>query len=166
VNTKEEFIVAVWEGTQNETVGAAELRLIQDAVAERFGSASIVSPASIARVLADNGARLGHPEILHTDARWREERLTFTAEDLALNDIETATALMEKINSVSPKDAVRQLKAELEALAASVRGDQKRRELAREVAQWLTVWLQNPTIFAEWLDLRRATPDFQARFRS
>ena len=38
------------------------------------------------------------------------------------------------------------------------------RELAREVAQWLTIWLQNPQIFGEWLSLRRSTADFQVRF--
>lgn len=163
---RDAFIVDLWERMETEVVGAAELRLIQDAVAERFGTVAIVSPASIARLLADSGARLGHPEILQADMQWRESRLTFTAEDLALTDIASATALMERINSESSKESVRQLKAELEALAKSVRADQKRRELANEVAQWLTIWLQNPTIFAEWLDLRRSTPDFRARFSS
>lgn len=158
---RDEFIVDLWERMDSEVVGAAELRLIQDAVAERFGTT--VSPALAARVLADSGARLGHPEILQADARWREAHLTFSAD---LTDIASASALMEKMNCQSPKESVRELKAELEALAASLRGDPKRRELAAEVAQWLTIWLQNPTIFAEWLDLRRASPDFQARFSS
>ena len=160
---RDEFIVEAWERIGKEIVGAAELRLIQDEVEERFGS---VSPASIARVLADDGARLGHPGILQADARWREEHMPFTAEDLAFTDIATATALMGRININSPKEPVRQLKGELEALAASVRGDEKRRALAAEVAQWLTIWLQNPQIFREWLELRRATAEFRERFES
>jgi hypothetical protein len=36
--------------------------------------------------------------------------------------------------------------------------------LAQELAQWLTVWLQNPQIFEDWLALRRATADFRERF--
>lgn len=157
---RDEFIVDLWERMDSEVVGASELARIDEVLREHFGA---ISPASIARVLADNGARLGHPEILKADGRWREAHLAFSAD---LNDIASASALMETLNSESPKDSVRQLKAELESLAASVRGDPKRRELAAEVAQWLTIWLQNPTIFAEWLDLRRATPDFQARFSS
>jgi hypothetical protein len=52
---------------------------------------------------------------------------------------------------------VRQLKSELELMPTS---------LGQELAQWLTIWLQNPQIFAEWLDLRRATKEFRARFES
>ena len=39
-------------------------------------------------------------------------------------------------------------------------------KLAEEIAQWLTIWLQTPQIFSEWLSLRRSTADFQARFHS
>ena len=49
-----------------EVVGASELEFIRETILERFGTS--VSPASIARALADHGARLGHPEILQTDA--------------------------------------------------------------------------------------------------
>jgi hypothetical protein len=34
--------------------------------------------------------------------------------------------------------------------------------IAAEVAQWLTVWLQNPQIFAEWLSFATNTPNFAA----
>jgi hypothetical protein len=60
------------------------------------------------------------------------------------------------------RQSVHQIKSELDVLAASERAGQK--ILAREVAQWLTVWLQNPQIFSEWLVLRRNTPEFQERF--
>lgn len=161
-------------------MGAAELSLIQEAIAERFGSAGVLSPASIARVLADHGVRLGHPDVIQTDSRWREQHLFgfFTPDELAFSSIESATALIEKIERLHEKfqtdemmrDHLRQLlrriKTELELVANSERGDRKRRELAEEFAQWLTIWLQNQRIFTEWLALRRATADFQARFHS
>ena len=59
---------------------------------------------------------------------------------------------------------VRQFKTELDLLAANEKA--ANRDLAQEVAQWLTIWLQTPQIFSEWLSLRRATTDFQARFSS
>jgi len=149
-----------------EVVGASELRLIQDAFVERFGSA--ISPASIARVLADHGARLCHPEILQADARWRVEQLLFTAEDLDLANVEAALRLINKVERQFDTDApgrerlrqaVRGLKTEIDSLAA-------RNPLAKEVSQWLTVWLQNPGIFADWLTLRQNTPEFRERFLS
>lgn len=175
MQSRSEFIFAVWEASGAEFVGAAELTEIREAVAKRFGVE--MSPASIARLLADEGVRLGHPEVLRADARWREERLLFTDEELEFDSLPAATALIEKIerrraeveNDPSRfeqlRQTIRQIKSELESIGAKP-GAQKRRELAREVAQWLTIWLQNPPIFDEWLALRRATPDFQSRFHS
>jgi len=146
-------------------VGATELGLIEEAVVERFGSAA--SPASIARVLADHGALLGHPEILQADARWREKQSLFTADDLEFGNLEAARKLINKIEQLesdpttreSLRQSVRSLKAELDSLSSS-------KELAAEVAQWLGVWLQNPQIFTEWLALRQNTPEFRDRFLS
>lgn len=153
------MIVEVWEQTGREVVGAAELCLIQDALVQRFGSES--SPASIARVLADHGARLGHPEILRADSRWREQQHLFTPDDLAFDTIIAADAFIEKLEQLPQtqllRQSVQQIKQELDLLANT-------RPVAREAAQWLTVWLQNPQIFTKWLDLRRSTAEFQELF--
>ena len=157
--TKDQVIVEVWEKTAKDVVSASDLTLINDALVQRFGSAS--SPASIARVLADHGARLGHPEIIQADSRWREQQHLFTPEDLAFDTINAAVAFIEKLQQLQRTDSLRQsvqqLKQELDFLAT-------RRPVAREAAQWLTVWLQNPQIFTEWLDLRRSTAEFQELF--
>jgi len=160
--TKDQVIIEVWEKTAKDVVGASDLTLIQDALMQRLGSES--SPASIARVLADHGARLGHPEILQADARWREQQHLFTTDDLAFDTIEAANAFIDKLEQLrqrhdqqSLRQAVLQIKQELDLLA-------NRHSVAREAAQWLTVWLQNPQIFTEWLDLRRSTAEFQELF--
>lgn len=144
--------------------------MIQQGLLERFGARVSETPASIARVLADHGVVLRHPEVLEADMRWRHERLTvlFSEEDLNLGTPAAATALIEKIERLRGefqgdkakledlRQSVRELKRELELHLSS--------ELAREVAQWLTIWLQDPQIFSEWLDLRRSTPEFRDRF--
>src|SRR5688500_35127 len=79
-----------------ETVGASELEEIQQAVSERFGG--VTGPASIARTLADHGVRLGHPEILAADARWRERQQLFIPEDLTFRTLDEAIAFIEKID--------------------------------------------------------------------
>ena len=157
-----------------EVVGAPELESIQETIADRFGTS--VSPASIARALADHGVRLGHPEILQADMHWRERNQLFTPEDLTFGTLEAANALIEKIESLRRQfendtsmserllHEVRQFKTELDLLAANEKAPN--RELAQEIAQWLTIWLQTPQIFSEWLSLRRGTADFQARFTS
>lgn len=163
--TKELLIIDAWKPLDKEVVGAAELESIRETIANRFGTD--VSPASIARALADHGARLGHPEILQADVRWREGNLLLTPEDLTLETLESATALMDRIESLrqqlesdKPKleqlyQQVRQLKSELELMSAS---------FGQELAQWLAIWLQNPQIFSDWLALRRDTAEFRAQF--
>jgi hypothetical protein len=169
VTFRDEFIIEVWEATGKEVVGASELGLIEDAVVERFGSA--ISPASIARVLAEHGAPLRHPEILQADTSWRQKQSLFTAEDLEITNIEAANGLINKVEHLRQqfendppmreqlRQAVRSLKFELDSLSSS-------KQLAAEVAEWLTVWLQKPQIFAEWLDMRQNTADFRYRFLS
>lgn len=160
---RDAFIVATWERTGKDVLRAADLELIQQALVERFGTA--ISPASIARTLADHGVRLGHPEILQADTRWREQQSLFTAEDLACETIDAADNLIEKIQRFpNLRESVAQIKVDLDAIASSERTARDRRALAREVAQWLTVWLQNPQIFADWLALRRSTTEFQELF--
>lgn len=167
-----DYIIDVWERMDKEVAGASELNLIQEAVLERFGTA--VSPASVARTLADHGVRLGHPQIIEADVRWRERTALFTPEDLTFGSLESAMILMDRIEQLRQqfeldnsalehlRQSVFQLKNEIEILAASPKSANK--ELAEEVAQWLTVWLHNPPIFTEWLALRRNTADFQERF--
>lgn len=38
--------------------------------------------------------------------------------------------------------------------------EEKRRREATEIAQWLTVWLQEPEMFDDWLDLRKRSRQF------
>jgi len=172
MSTKYQIIVDVWERMEREVVGAPELELIQQALAVRFGT--FVSRSSIARTLADHGARLGHPDVLAADLEWRQRTSLFTPEDLTFGNLDAATALIEKLEGLREnlsedkpmlehlRQSVQQIKNELDVLAASDRVGQNL--LAREVGQWLTIWQQNPQIFPEWLALRRNTPEFRERF--
>ena len=166
---KQESIIELWAEIGTDAAGAAELEQIQQALVERFGAQGCESPAVIARTLADNGVRLKHPEILEADVRWRErEAFSLFTEDLNFSSIDAALVWVEKL-CASPQGSeirgfVLQLKAELELTATSRQVALPERLIAAEVAQWLTVWLQNPAIFADWLALRRESVEFRDRF--
>ena len=170
MTVKEQLILDVWDEIGKESVGAAELDLIQQALVERLGNQGRESPAAIARALADQGVRLRHPEILEADVRWREREVfsVFSPEELNFTTIEAALAWIEKLGALPPEFDARKfvlpLKAELELAAKSMRVALPERLIAAEVAHWLTVWLQNPPIFADWLTLRRQSPEFRERF--
>lgn len=166
----DQFILDWWTDNGNESAGAAELDQLHQALLESFGTQGSESPASIARTLADSGVRLRHPEILEADARWRgrEQVSLFTSEELTFTSIDVAIAFVDKLAGLPQgpdlRNLVLQLKVELEAVAKSMRIPLADRLIAIEVAHWLTVWLQNPAIFPDWLALRRESAEFRERF--
>jgi hypothetical protein len=127
------------------------------------------SPASVARTQADHGTQLVHTHVLNTDVRWRSARL-FTAEELDFETPAAAVRWMENLSCRPDREEIRpavlNLKRELESVTASQRTSENDRRLAAEIHQWLTIWLQNPQIFADWFALRRQTAEFLHRFGS
>jgi len=174
--TKRDLIIEVWEDLDCDSVGAQELQQIQKVVSESFGEGAWESPAAIARTLADEGAVLRHPEVLDFDTQWREQNLT----TLLLPDELNFSDLVESSKSITRLDELRRrlegegdqvrlrrlrelalsIKRESQRLARSKIAGEKKRAEAREIAQWLTVWLQEPDMFEDWLSLRRRSPEF------
>ena len=97
---KRELIVETWTKLGHAPVTARMLSRIQRALARQFGIDTTDSPASIARVLADEGAELRHPDVIEFDAQWRESSLKKS--ELAITaDLEgeqEATTSKEKIS--------------------------------------------------------------------
>jgi hypothetical protein len=167
--TKREVILQTWNEGGSESAGAPELKNIQQSIKKKFGT--LESPASIARVLADEGIKLRHPEVLEFDSAWRERRLyeLFGPGELEFETIEPAIESITRIDDLhllfqsegddegikGVVELVRELKADLAT---------RQNNVAREVSQWLTVWLQNPQIFGDWLSLRRNSPEFLKEF--
>jgi hypothetical protein len=178
--TKRDLMIAVWESLDCESVGADELQEIQRVTREKFGAGAVESPAAIARTLSDEGAVLRHPEVLECDARWREQNLGEAMFQEALNfgDLAEGFASIQKLESWRSKLTVDSDEAGLRRLRAAAREvredcllvarsetvDEGKRVAAAEIAQWLGIWLKQPEIFADWIDLRKRSSDFVKRF--
>jgi hypothetical protein len=173
--TKQDLIVEVWEHLDCESVGADELEQIQREIGDQFGRGAIESPAAIARTLADEGAVLRHPEILICDTRWRESRVA-EQDHLDFSTLQTAQESIQKLELARQKeegsgqDAQKitemalQIKKQVQLRARSKIVDGRERMLAKEIAQWLTVWLTQPDLFEDWLSLRLRSPEFVEKF--
>ena len=178
--TKRDLIIDVWESLDSESVGARELAQIQRAVSERFGAGAVESPSSIARTLADGGAALRHPEVMECDARWREQNfpeLVFQ-EVLNFDGLAESFASMKKLESLRIKldrdsnhkgllrlrEAVQTSREDCLSVARSTIVEAGKRAEASEIVEWLGVWLKQPEIFADWIDLRKRSSDFVERF--
>jgi len=178
--TKRDLIIEVWEFLDCESVGEAELQRIQQALRTRFGEAATDSPAAIARVVADEGALLRHPEVFECDRKWRAENLSRTAfaDELDFSSLPSAFASVVKLEEKrmelpagSEADALRDLRESVAAISRdlSLRArsqiiDDAAKAQLKEVSHWLMVWLQSPELFSDWLDLRRRSPEFRQKF--
>ena len=187
---RREKVVEVWRNLGEPKVGEVELREIQKALAKEFAAANdVTSPALIARILADEGAELRHPEIIEFDAQWREAKikrevvrfgdLERISSDQPMNR-EQAEALLNKMEGLRQRfadEADREALAELTTLAVNARraaqllardrtSDSVHRAEQEEIAEWIKIWIQTPNLFADWLALRKGSPEFRKRFGS
>lgn len=60
--------------------------------------------------------------------------------------------------------AARRAREKSSLVARNSRVNPRLRAQWEEIAQWFVVWLQNPELFANWLELRKMSPEFRARF--
>jgi len=185
--SKQEFIVAQWLRLGGKAIGRRELRRIQRALHEKFGEGGVESPAKIARVLADEGAELRHPEVIEFDVKWREEKIEKEtsefkglerfrdAKPVRLHEAEALIKELEQTRQSSERNEnkfnvqrLREIAIDVRQTAETLANDstltQRQRDEQAEIAQWLAVWLQTPNLFDDWLDLRRRSPDFRNKF--
>ena len=171
---KQDLIIEVWEALDCESVGCRELEKIQEALQLRFGAGGQESPAAIARVVADEGAVLRHPEVLECDSKWRMRYLQDQAfeKELDFSDFDKAVASFSAIERAraSGNGRLRQVVTNARQnqilVSRSKIIDLADRERAKEISHWLLVWLQSPQLFSDWLDLRLRSEGFRNKFPS
>jgi len=81
------------------------------------------------------------------DAMWRESR--------AAGDAARATHVLE---------IAREGRRRAQMIAGNRRVAAAKRAEKEEIRQWFRVWLETPELFFEWLELRKASPEFVERF--
>jgi hypothetical protein len=185
--TKRDVIVATWVALNRPNVGAKELRAVQKALRQQFGEANVASPAAIARVLADEGAELKHPQIIEFDATWRKSQLQKKAKRLGSLarfasgeplTLEAAKAMLHELENLrvqfeSEKDheALEELRSfatdarrRAETLAMDRACEAQTRVTQREILEWIKVWILTPALFVDWVELRRRSPEFRKKF--
>jgi hypothetical protein len=176
--SREQLIVAYWKELGRPPVGGRELSAIQAELNQRFGGNAINSPAAIARVLADEGAALRHPEVIECDVLWRagqiretEQRMPEVGGVLTLTQAEEWIGELEKLRiREDPAEAQSVRSMAIEARERAKRHarrttlSQRQRAEQNEIAEWLGVWIKTPGLFEDWLELRRRSPDFRRRF--
>lgn len=176
--TKRDLIIEVWEALDCESVGAHELEQIQQVLGKELGFGAIESPGSIARAVADEGAALRHPEVFECDLKWREGQLAVTSNSLdfsglkvaleSFGEVEVRRRELEKRKDSGSLQRLRELitvaRQHSLLIARSKIVAEPQRAEAKEISEWLRVWLVAPEMFRDWLDLRMRSAEFRKSF--
>ena len=177
-----ETIISAWQLLERTSAGEDELNSIQQKLGDKT-----ISPAAIARELAQAGVELRHPEVINCDFRWREAQLESQTSKFAgagplldqiqlnLKEAEAAIAQLEGLRKGFAAARDKMALDEIKALAIDSRKaaisrahdsslSKEAREVQAEIAEWLRVWLETPNLFEQLLELRKASSAFSAKF--
>jgi hypothetical protein len=178
--TKIDLMIEVWEKLDCESVGAKEIIAIEEVIRDRFGNNAVETPMRIARILADEGAELRHAEILELDVKRRLETpyaplfrniLKFSDFRRTIISIRQLENLRRKFAAENDKEGLRLVretgikgKNRARMISNNPKVDEQKRAEKAEIAEWFTIWLQNPEVFENWVSLRQNSKDFKEKF--
>jgi hypothetical protein len=138
------------------------------------GEGGKTSTKYIAEVLESAGLKLDLSQQEEAEDQYEEE-----FEDLlhfkTLEDAEVSVMrldeLMRKFRSQGEHAAVERVlnvarlgKRRAEMISRNRKVEAPKRAEKEEIAQWFRIWLETPDAFFDWLDVRKQSPDFQAKF--
>ena len=173
-------MIEVWEALDCENIGAKEIIVIEQAVRDEFGESAVDSPMVIARLLADEGAELRHSEIMKLFVERNQENEfdalfrnilrfdTFEQAIATIRNLENVRKRFLKDDDTTDIRTLREVtlhgKKDLLAAADKPRTAPEIQARNAEIASWLTIWLQTPDVFENWIKLRMRSPDFKQTF--
>jgi hypothetical protein len=170
---KTDLMIEVWEKLDCESVGAREIESIETVVGDVFGKAAVDSPMIIARLLADEGAELRHSEVMELYIKRASDRpydaplrnlLDTTNFASTLKSIRQIENLRRKFAADGDRDGMRLLRQHVIDEKNRLGSKRVVRPESKEIAGWLTLWLQSPELFEGWISLRKRSEEFVLQF--
>jgi hypothetical protein len=128
----------------------------------------------IADVLKSAGFKIQLMEREEAEERFEEE-----FEDIlhfkTLGDAEVSITrldeLLRRFQTHGEKAAVERVleiarlgKRRAEMISRNRKVEEQKRKEKKEIAEWFRIWLETPAAFFDWLDVRKASPEFRATF--
>lgn len=174
LKTKKALILETAREINAQKWTPAEIDQLRRRLLAEHGEAGKTGSDYIADVLKD----AGHKVLLSLQEE-AEEQYEEEFEDLlhfkTLGDAEVSIMrldeLMRKFRVQGEKAAVERVlevarlgKRRAEMIARNHKVELLKRAEKEEIAGWFRIWLETPDAFFDWLDVRKQSPEFQARF--
>ena len=155
----------------------ADLRAARDELRRHLGPEDRTSFGYIASILRTAGHEVRY-EDRYSDPVMPEPYATQLKGVLEFRDLASAeksllrldaiyheyTRAMDRVGSKLVHALIMKGKLRARSLAANPRVQARKRQEKQEIASWFQVWLENPELFADWLELRKASDEFHRLF--
>jgi len=176
--SKKQIILEYCGAKGLERIGPEEIRALENELRARLGSNLKTSPSYIAQVLREAGKSVEYNDRF-ADPPMEEPYASRLRNLLQFHDFASAEASLRKLDEAyrqyqqasdrAGTGLVRVLlqKGKLRAgsLAANPRVSPDKRAEKAEITTWFRIWLETPDLFFDWLELRKASEEFQRLFR-
>lgn len=174
LKTKKALILEAAEeiGAQNWT--PAELEQLRRRLIAEHGEAGKTGTEYIADVLKSAGRKVNISQVEEAEEQFEDEFediLHFKTLEDAEVSLTRLDELMRRFRAHGEEAAAKRVmevarlgKRRAEMIARNRKVDARKREVKKEIVEWFRIWLETPDAFFDWLDVRKQSPDFQAKF--
>lgn len=172
--TKKQTILEVAEELDVERFTPAEVEQIRRQLITRLGAAGKTSSDYITDVLKEAGLRVSWSTGADTQDLYEEEfrdLLHFATLEDAEMCLVRLDELLRKFRAEGERAAAARVlevarlgRRRAEMIARNQRVETRKRAEKQEILQWFRIWLEAPEAFFDWLEVRKASPDYQRRF--
>jgi hypothetical protein len=174
LRTKKEMILQAAREIGAQRFTPAEIDQLRRRLMAEYGEEGKTGSDYIVDVLKDAGLKVALTLQEEAEEQYEEE-----FEDLlhfkTLEDAEVSfmrlDELMRKFQAHGEHTAVERVlsiarlgKRRAEMIARNPKVEMQKRVEKEEIASWFRIWLETPDVFFDWLDVRKQSPDFQAKF--
>lgn len=174
LKTKKAMILEAARELALEKWTAAEIDQLRRKLIAEHGEEGKSSNEYIAEVLKSMGWKVQLTEREEAEERFEEE-----FEDIlhfkTLQDAEVSLTrldeLLRRFRTHGEKAAVERVleiarlgKRRAEMIAHNRKVEGPKREEKKEIAEWFRIWLETPDAFFDWLEVRKASPEFREKF--
>lgn len=172
--TKKEMILEIARELSVPRFTPAEVEQIRRQLVARLGPGGKTSPDYIAGVLETAGMRIVWSTKADTEGQYEEEFQDL----LHFSNLEDAEMCIMRLDELYRKfkedderaamgrvlEVARMGRRRAEMIARNHKVEPEKRVEKEEIMQWFRIWLETPDAFFDWLEARKAAPDFQRRF--
>jgi hypothetical protein len=174
LKTKKALILETAREIKVQLWTPAEIDQLRRRLEAEHGDAGKTAMEYIADVLKDAGQKVSINQQEEAEEQYEEEfedLLHFKTLEDAEVSIMRLDELMRKFRQQNENAAVERVlgiarlgKRRAEMISRNSKVEPQKRAEKAEIASWFRIWLETPDAFFDWLDVRKQSPEYRAKF--